>query len=125
MAFKDDLETTVKQIFAEQWTKRNSSKVPDPADLVLGRNDAIEFDRATVLYADLSSSTALVDAKSWMFAAEIYKTFLHCAAQIIRKEGGTITAYDGDVLWLYSSESLRPRLQLAAALRSTMLLQIS
>lgn len=30
------------------------------------------------------------------FAAEIYKTFLHCAAKILRDAGGAITAYDGD-----------------------------
>lgn len=96
MAFKDDLETTVKQIFREQWQKRKGTEVPDPSDLALGKNDAIEFDRATVLYADLSSSTTLVDTKAWTFAAEIYKTFLHCAGQIIRREGGAITSYDGD-----------------------------
>jgi len=59
-------------------------------------NDAIEFERATVLYADLKGSTALVDAKHWQFCAEIYKAFLHCAATIIRHQGGTITSYDGD-----------------------------
>lgn len=96
MAFKDDLEFTVKRIFREQWNVRKGVKVPDPEDLALGKNDAIEFDRATVLYADLSGSTALVNAKSWTFAAEIYETFLHCAAEIIKVEGGSITAYDGD-----------------------------
>ena len=30
------------------------------------------------------------------FAAEIYKSFLLCAARILKNEGGTITAYDGD-----------------------------
>src|ERR1017187_1988021 len=44
-------------------------------------------------------------AKVWNFAhvlrdqgvaAEIYKTYLHCAAKIIRSEGGSITSYDGD-----------------------------
>ena len=33
--------------------------------------------------------------KDW-FAAEIYKTYLYCAAKIIRANGGVITAYDGD-----------------------------
>ena len=96
MAFKDDLDSTVKRIFREQWQTRRGTRVPDPGDLALGQNDAIEFDRATVLYADLSASTALVDAKRWTFAAEIYETFLHCSAEIIKKEGGSITAYDGD-----------------------------
>lgn len=95
MSLSDDLEKEVKKIFKDTWTKRKGQVVPDPSDLLLG-NDAIEFDRATVLYADLSGSTALVDAKEWWFAAEIYKTFLHCAAKIIRDQGGTITSYDGD-----------------------------
>ena len=64
--------------------------------LLLGSNDAIEFERATVLYADLSASTNLVDSKIWWFAAEVYKTFLHCAGRIINEQGGEITSYDGD-----------------------------
>ena len=50
----------------------------------------------TVLYADLDSSTNLVDEYKPQFAAEMYKTYLHCAAKIIRSEGGTITSYDWD-----------------------------
>jgi class 3 adenylate cyclase len=69
-------------------------EVPSDASLKLG-NDAVKI-TATVLYADLADSTKLVDDNSAMFAAEIYKTFLHCAAKIIRSEAGVITAYDGD-----------------------------
>src|SRR5207248_4620847 len=58
-------------------------------------NDAVKLD-ATVLYADLSASTGLVDGYKQHFAAEIYKAYLHCAAKIIRSEDGVITAYDGD-----------------------------
>src|ERR1017187_2765125 len=36
--------------------------------------------KATVLNADLADSTKLVDGHAAFFAAEIYKTFLHCAA---------------------------------------------
>ena len=28
--------------------------------------------------------------------AEVYKTFLFCAAKLVREQGGTITSYDGD-----------------------------
>ncbi len=70
-------------------------KVPSPEDLKLG-NDAAEFERATVLYADLSGSTQMVNSNDWRIAAEIYKAFLICAAKIIRSEGGQITSYDGD-----------------------------
>jgi class 3 adenylate cyclase len=56
----------------------------------------VYFERATILYADLHGSTALVDAQPWTFAAEIYKAYLRCAARIIQLEGGAIPSYDGD-----------------------------
>lgn len=90
-----DLDAAVSKIFREAWNTRQGRVVPDPDDLPLG-NTAVEFDRATILYADLSGSTKLVDAESWMFAAEIYKAYLHCAASIVRSEGGEIVSYDGD-----------------------------
>jgi class 3 adenylate cyclase len=94
MAFKEDLESEVKKIFREQWTNTNGTVVPESEDLVLG-NEAKVIE-GTVLYADLSGSTKLVDGYQRHFAAEIYKTYLHCAAKLIRQENGTITAYDGD-----------------------------
>jgi class 3 adenylate cyclase len=94
MALKTDLQTEVDAIFNDEWTTRDGNVVPSDNSLKLG-NDAINLD-ATVLYADLSASTYLVDNyKNW-FAAEVYKSFLRCAAKIIRAEGGTIVAYDGD-----------------------------
>ena len=94
MALIDDLQTEVEAIFREKWTTRDGTKVPESGDLKLS-NDAVKLD-ATVIYADLASSTQLVEAKTPTFAAEVYKTFLHCAAKIIRAEEGAITAYDGD-----------------------------
>ena len=92
---EEDLEIAVRTIFKNAWDSREGRIVPEPEDLGLA-NDAVMFDRATVLYADLSGSTKLVDSEDWMFSAEIYKAYLHCAATIIRNEGGTITSYDGD-----------------------------
>lgn len=94
MVLKEDLEAAVKTIFKEVWSERDGEVVPDPEDLNLG-NDAVNLS-ATVLYADISSSTVLVDSYESRFAAEIYKTFLACAAKIIKDEDGAITAYDGD-----------------------------
>lgn len=91
----EGMESVVASIFANGWATRAGLVVPEPADLRLG-NDAVEFERATVLYADLQASTSMVDNEPWWLSAEIYKTFLHCAATIIRDEGGTITSYDGD-----------------------------
>ena len=94
MAIEDDLRSEVKAILREQWQTRDGRVVPEPENLSLG-NDAIKID-AVVLYADLDESTKLVDNYKAPFAAEVYKCFLHCAARIIRDEGGVITAYDGD-----------------------------
>lgn len=49
-----------------------------------------------VLYADLAESTAVVNAHAAAFAAEVYKTYLHCAAKVIQSNGGVIASYDGD-----------------------------
>lgn len=94
MGLKTDLEAEVSGIFKTEWTTRDGEKVPEAEDLKLG-NDAVKLTGA-VLYADLADSTKMVDGQAASFAAEIYKSFLHCAAKIIRDEGGTVTAYDGD-----------------------------
>ncbi len=94
MSLKNDLDEKVKEIFKEGWTERNGRVVPDPDDIALS-NDAVKLN-GVVLYADMSESTKLVDTEEDWFAAEIYKSFLHCAAKIIRSEGGEITSYDGD-----------------------------
>lgn len=95
MALADDLKSEVTKIFHEGWTIRDGRVVPEPENLQLS-NDAVEFENATVLYADLSGSTAMVNSENWMFAAKVYKTFLYCAAKLVREEGGKITSYDGD-----------------------------
>jgi len=94
VALKDDLDAEVKKIFREQWTTRDGNVVPESGELKLG-NDAVKLD-GTVLYADLSGSTKMVDNYKPSFAAESYKAYLHCAAKLIKNEGGAITAYDGD-----------------------------
>lgn len=94
MALSEDLTGEVKNIFATSWQERDGQKVPEAADVRLG-NDAVKL-QATVLYADLAESTNLVDKHKASFAAEVYKSYLHCASKIISAEGGVITAFDGD-----------------------------
>jgi class 3 adenylate cyclase len=95
MALKNELELTVKKIFHDDlWSHRDGQVVPEPEHIRLG-NDAVHLD-ATVLYADMSDSTKLVDNYEPHFAAEVYKAYLACAARIIKNEGGAVTAYDGD-----------------------------
>ena len=94
MGLGDDLNSEVRKILQERWSKRAGRVVPESDDLSLG-NDAVTL-KGTVLYADLDDSTKLVDTEEPWFAAEIYKCYLVCAARIIRSEGGVITSYDGD-----------------------------
>lgn len=94
MSLTRELDREVTRILADQWSERDGRIVPESTDIAL-LNDAVRLD-GTVLYADLSESTSLVDSYTHKFAAEIYKSYLHCAAKIIRSEGGVITAYDGD-----------------------------
>lgn len=95
MSFLNDLQSEVKDIFAKQWAETEAQVVPDPTSLKLS-NDARHFKRATIMYADLSGSTNLVNSQHWQFSGEIYKAYLYCAAKVIRSCGGEITAYDGD-----------------------------
>ena len=94
MALGDNLRSQVGQIMQGAWSSQTRRSAPRLNDLELG-NDAVIID-GTVLYADLNESTRLVDSHEPAFAAEVYKSYLSCAARIIRSESGTITAYDGD-----------------------------
>jgi class 3 adenylate cyclase len=94
MTFKEELDAAVKKIFRDSWDSRDGRVVPVPEDLGLG-NDAVKLN-ATVLYADIADSTKLVDTSTPQFAAEVYRSYLTCAATIVKANGGVITAYDGD-----------------------------
>lgn len=95
MAIADDIKNNASTTFRAKWEVREGQKVPEPKDLKLS-NDAVHFERVTVLYADLDQSTALVEKKSWQFAAEIYKSYLYAASRLINDAGGSIVSYDGD-----------------------------
>lgn len=91
----------LKELIAEaddtlrtKWETRDGRQVPDTEDIQLG-NDAVSID-GTVLYADMTDSTGLVDGYKPLFAAKIYKTYLAGASKIIRESDGAITAFDGD-----------------------------
>lgn len=94
MTLIDDLEAYVDRVFTEEWVRRQGQKVPETEDVAL-KNETVELD-ATVLYADLAGSTKMVKAKKDFVATEVYKSYLYCAARLIRNSGGVVTAYDGD-----------------------------
>lgn len=97
MALVDDLTSKVQEFARERWEAIPDAYVVPSADSLTFGNTGVHLD-ATVLYADIRGSTELVDSLPDTRAAEYYKAFLHCAAKVVKAEGGTITAYDGDRL---------------------------
>lgn len=107
MSLADDIKKNSADTFGAKWTERDGQLVPDASDLKLA-NDAVRFEKATVLYADLDQSTDLVESKKWQFAGEVYKTFLYAASRLILNHGGNIVSYDGDrVMGIFISKSQR------------------
>ena len=104
MKTSTEILTEVKTILNTEWKTRDGRQVPEADDVQLG-NDAVTIE-GTVLYADLTDSTGLVNNYKDWFAAEVYKSYLVAACHIIRNNGGTITAFDGDrVMAVYMGES--------------------
>jgi class 3 adenylate cyclase len=94
MGLGDELRKEVKDIFKSPWKTRDGDKIPETDDIALG-NEAVKLD-GTVLYADLADSTDMVNQYKAEFCAEVYKTYLISVCRIIRSNGGSITAFDGD-----------------------------
>lgn len=94
MARRMNLNSEIRKILQEPWTVQRSRGAPRPEDLGLDNEGKII--NATVLYADLDESTRMVETQEPEFAGRMYKTYLVCAARMIRSEQGNITAYDGD-----------------------------
>lgn len=117
MGLASDLSAEIKSTFTSQWEEQKTTTVPAAENLRLNANHAKDLETATVLYADLDGSTSMVDNYKWWFSAEIYKAYLRCAGQIIRSEGGTITAYDGDRIMAIYTGDLKNTCAVRAALK--------
>lgn len=86
------------------WSRRNVSTIPEAEELQLMGNSAAEFE-GCVLYADMKSSTALVNEYKDFFAASIYKAFLVATCDVIANNDGKITSFDGDrVMAIYNGD---------------------
>jgi class 3 adenylate cyclase len=108
MALTGTLKAEVEKFFSDVWTTRDGRVVPEATDLKLS-NDAVKLDGA-VLYADLAESTNLVREYSAGIAAEVYKSYLHCASKLIKQNDGVITSFDGDrVMAVYIGDGKETR----------------
>lgn len=94
MSFESDLRKQLSGTFGTAWVVRDGKAIPEPEAIALGK-DAVRLD-GTVLYADLADSTSMVNSTKPEFAAEVYKAYLNSACRVIRHNGGSITAFDGD-----------------------------
>ena len=104
MKTAQEIIAEVKDVLSTAWKTRNGTKVPEPEDVKLG-NDAVLLD-GTVLYADMADSTGLVNGYKDWFAAEVYKSYLVAACNVIRNNSGSITAFDGDrVMGVYIGDT--------------------
>ncbi len=99
-----ELQKGIDDILTDHWEQRDGTTVPSPESVQLG-NHAVNLD-GTVLYADLVDSTGLVQGHKNWFAAEIYKIYLMVSSELIKNNGGQITAFDGDrVMGVFIGES--------------------
>lgn len=93
MAISDELQSSVDSILVTPWNAQDATVVPNTESIALeGGAKQLE---ATMLYADLSESTALVSCNRKM-AAKVFKCFLSCCTKLIRHNNGHIRSFDGD-----------------------------
>jgi class 3 adenylate cyclase len=118
----DEIISEVKAVLRASWKRTKARVVPDTDKIALTGNAGMEVE-GTVLYADMSDSTALVDRYKDEFSAEVYKTYLLSACHVIRSEGGEITAFDGDRVMAVFVGSTKNSDAVKCALKLTFIVQ--
>lgn len=93
MGWVEDLEGSVDGILSTSFDERDGRVVPSTGDVT--NSQAVKLD-AVFLYADLAGSSALARHCPWDTTAKIIRSFLYCAARLIRAYNGQIRSFDGD-----------------------------
>ncbi len=92
----DMLESQMDSFLEELASVRQVAHVPRKDDCAACAGGlSVE---CTALFADLGGSTALVDRYDRIFSSWVLKSYLSCAAHVIRSNGGVIGAFEGDGL---------------------------
>lgn len=94
MALTDKLASDITSIFGTAWNVREGRVVPATEDVAL-TNGAVRLD-ATMLYADLASSTTLARKFDSSTVAKIVKAYLSTMTQLVKAFGGEVRSFDGD-----------------------------
>jgi adenylate cyclase len=94
MAWTEDLNSWVKDIYNTTFDVRDGQVVPESENVKL-IDGAVKVD-ATFLYADLAGSSKLAQACPWTTTAKIIRSYLFCAVKLVRAWGGEIRSFDGD-----------------------------
>ena len=94
MAWTEDLNTWVSDIYDTSFDVRDGQVVPDTSSVTL-KDGAVKIN-ATFLYADLAGSSVLAQTCPWQTTAKIIRAYLYCATRLIRAWGGEIRSFDGD-----------------------------
>lgn len=88
------IESSVSDIFSEQWSISDGTVVPKTEDIVM-KNGGRRVD-ATYLYADLAGSSRLAHTMLKETTARIIRAYVGTAVRILRHKGGQIRSFDGD-----------------------------
>lgn len=110
------IKQAARDVLVNKWKVRSARDVPSIKNLALNGNEAAEFE-GTVLYADMDGSTDMVRGYNNRFAAEMYKIYLQTVSEVIRNEGGVVTAYDGDRVMAVFEGDIKDTIAVRAAMR--------
>ena len=94
MAWVDDLNKDVDDVFGASFNERDGRVIPSSGDVALS-DGAVKLD-AAFLYADLAGSGLIAEKCPWDTTAKIIRAYLKCATRLIRAYKGEIRSFDGD-----------------------------
>lgn len=104
MALIDDIENDVQSVIDQPWNLRTGRVVPSSEDVALA-GGSVELE-ATMLYADLASSSKIAKELDRRVAAKILKAFLATTSRLVKARDGTVVSFDGDrILGVFVGDS--------------------
>src|SRR3954467_15381589 len=91
---KATLQTLVNEYMSGTYDAYEPRRVPEPADIKLGKHAAKLT--ATALFIDMRQSSNITNAFRLQTAAKMIKSFIGGAVQIVSHNGGAVRSFNGD-----------------------------